>query len=477
MRKGAILWALLLVLSVGGVCLAAAGVYKVHDQVVLTETIVYGDRAAADGLSVQLYTRYDSRLFWDTTCTLDTEQRTQTAYSFSASRTYENRPTTYSGVSLQANPEAGAVFDPESPEPPAGLGRVYWELYHASVPGEEKSTVVYLKDYMDCYPIYVELDFPGTQSSSEWWEVPDPSEPEPGTERYTMAKIQDYFQIPVLEDERISISVGRHESGNGWSSGSGTEGDSFSMRTYSALAGDACYFTFDAHSSDGQVVDTSGIPGGYGLYRLPYEEERHDESGQKVCGVDADGLEMVYPLDPEIQLLSLRTDPEQTKLLLYTWEEGAYILTVIGLETRETLQRLEIADCPEYSGWSLWDEDDFMVIQLGEKLAVVAPADSGGYALRFICDVRSDELPDFWFRDVAWDFDGERLAFVCTLEKQDNGWGWVRGTCGFRLGVYEASGLVYCGEYSSSLDTGVGENSNYYCRGRDYDPLSVCWLE
>ncbi len=478
MRKAAILLALLLALSVGGACFAASGVYAARDQVVLTETAVYGDRAAAQGLSVQRRTGYDGHLFWDTAYDLDTDPRTQTVYSFSASKVREERPHTYSAVDLQVDPEAGWEFDFDSPEPPAGFGRAYWELYQAVAPGEEKSAVVDLKDYIDYYPLYVELDFPGTQCSTLWWEEADEPEPDAGTQRYAIRKIQEFFRIPVLQGDRRSISVGRHENGNASHMGSSTEGDFFSMGTYSVLTGDACYFTFDAHSGSGRVVDTGEIPGGYGIYRLPYAHERHDASGQKICGVDADGLEMVYPLDPDIALKSLHVDPAQTRLLLYAVEEGKTVLTVIDLETMDTLQKLELADGDV--GGTLYDEGDFLVAVLTgtEKQLAVISAGEDSYTLEFVCDISPNEELDLWFGESAWEFDGERLAFAIPLEDAQGNWRWRYGPCGFCLGVYEQSGLVYCGEYRSSLDTGAEMNTNYYtyyCHSRDPDPLAISW--
>ena len=482
MRKAAILLAVLLVLSVGGVCVAASGVYEAHDRVALTETVVYGDRAAADGLTVVRRTGYNDHLLWDTVCTLDAGQTTETDYAFSASGVNETGPATYNGVYLQTDSSTGMSFDPDFTETPTGLEVAYQELYNTVGPGEEKSAVIYLKDYLDYYPVYVELDFPGTLCSMDGNEVLD-LVPEPGTQLYAMAKLRDYFKVPVLEDERRNISVRKNINGKIRSRGSGTVGDFFSMQTYSVLTGDACYFTFDAHNSGGQVVDTGEIPDGYGIYRLPYEEDRRDESGQKVCGVDVDALEMVYSLNPEIDLLGLSVNEEQTRLLLYAVEDGAYVLTVIDLETMDTLQKLKIADRPENSGWGLYDGGDFMVAQLSGKRAVISVTDSGDYALQFVCDVTPDGGPTFWYQDAAWDFDGERLAYVETLEKVKEMWGWTQESCGFRLAVYDASGLLYCGEYRSSLNTGEErgssyyENGNYDCLGRGRDPVAVRWQE
>lgn len=51
--------------------------------------------------------------------------------------------------------------------------------------------------------------------------------------------------------------------------------DSFSFETIACSTPEAVYFTFDPHSYRGELVDTSMIPGGYGLYRrrtIPQEK-------------------------------------------------------------------------------------------------------------------------------------------------------------------------------------------------------------
>lgn len=463
MRRATILLVLLLVLSVGGVCFAASGVYEARDQVTLTEDVRYGDRSAANGLTVRVDSTYNDHLFWDTTCTLDAQTRTETEYSFSASAVNETRPRAYSGISLSAQPLFGLDLNAT-----AGLGLAYLELFNSLEPGEEKSAVVYLKDYMDYYPISVSLDLPGAYDSLEGSEVPD-WDPDPGTPSYALFKIRDYFKIPVLEEEFYEISVKKYEAGNvnGASGMDATGSDHFNMTMFSALTDDACYFTFDAHSQEGKLMDVSELPDGYGIYRLPYEEDRRDESNGKIYSVDADALEMVYPLGPEITPVSMSVDPEQSKLLLHAMEEDEYSLTVIDIETMATLQKLEIEGAPE----EIYEEGGYLAILLsGSRLAVVAVTDSGGYELRWICDVSPDEFENtlFW-RGSALAFDGERLAVVG--QPIDEYGRYYDDSCNFSLAVYEPSGLAYYGEYWNSLSAG-GTGAWYdRCRGC----MSVHW--
>ena len=48
------------------------------------------------------------------------------------------------------------------------------------------------------------------------------------------------------------------------------QGDSFDFYTQSVATDDAFYFFFSNRTQLGNLVDTSRVPGGYGVYRLPY---------------------------------------------------------------------------------------------------------------------------------------------------------------------------------------------------------------
>ncbi|NLM62086.1 MAG: hypothetical protein GX193_08435, partial [Clostridiales bacterium] len=69
MRKSIIIVIMLLVLSLSGVIIAHGMVDESKDAVVLDETVLYGDKSAAEGLSVNIRVHCNNRLFWDTTYT------------------------------------------------------------------------------------------------------------------------------------------------------------------------------------------------------------------------------------------------------------------------------------------------------------------------------------------------------------------------------------------------------------------------
>lgn len=115
MRKATIMMLLLLCLSIGGVCVAAAGVHSSHDRVVLTEQTFYGDKSVANGLEVMVRSTYKNQLFWNTTHFAGTSPDTQTQFAFSAipeSSPFEND---YRGLDLEKDISPERFFDDDQP--------------------------------------------------------------------------------------------------------------------------------------------------------------------------------------------------------------------------------------------------------------------------------------------------------------------------------------------------------------------------
>ena len=471
MGKAFALTVALLVLAAAGMCLAYGDVYQPHDQVVLTENVLYGDKTQAEGLTVAYSSTYDNRLFWDTTYVVGETPAMDTAYTFYASGHDTQAPQHFDGVLLESYVEYGWDFDSQQEQ--TGLARAYKELYEATALGEESTRVVYLKDYMEYYPIGATLDLPGTQLSwSSYYYETDLADPEPGTERYVIQAFQEFFQIPVLEEEQIEISVAKAGNGVSWGSGS-TESDSFYVMTQSVLTEAACYFTFGSHTQQGNLVDTSRIPGGYGVYCLPYFDGATQNG--RICGAKADELAMVYPLDPAVETLYLGVNKDQTKLLLHTRENGKYTVTVIEIATMTALQKLELMEWPkDESGFFVYEgEDYFAAVLCWDQLAVVACNKEGEYDWRFAVPIGNEEATDINLEpEAVTEYDGQKLVVVNFLRDERR----RLETCGFYLAVYDAAGLSYFGEYKSSLNAEYG-NESYFrrCLPVVNTPLRVHW--
>ena len=146
----------------------------------------------------------------------------------------------------------------------------------------------------------------------------------------------------------------------------------------------------------------------------------------------------------------------------------------------KTLQKLDITDVEDDSWWSIWNQDDFMVIELSpaQELVVMSIAENGELQVEYTCPVLPEDFDGFSIYGVAMDFDGERLVCVRPLEIEEEYEGEYRDrtTCNLQVAVYEEEGLVYFGEYTNSLDTGENwANHSFYVRVNDFHPVVATW--
>ena len=108
-----------------------------------------------------------------------------------------------------------------------------------------------------------------------------------------------------------------------------------------------------------------------------------------------------------------------------------------------------------------------------ERTISVYTVDGNGRYLHALTAPQPGDI-DGTFADIntyaAMDFDGERLILAdILLETQYR----TMQTCGFCLAVYDSTGLLYYGEYDSSLS--VNPNTSYYSDNCFPESLTVSW--
>ena len=486
MRKATITMLLLLCLSIGGVYVAAAGVHAPHDQVVLTENVVYGDPSAASGLEVQAHVTWDDHLFWDTTLLTGAENRVETDFRFSAEEVRQEEPIEFRGIMPDNSVEF--FYDPsqEAVQEYHGIDRAFHELAQTVEPGQEKEATVYLKDYMDNYPVEAVVDLPGLTASLNTQYAPDEAAQLAEIERDILC-LQEYFTIPVLEEETYGLLVGKHENGTlSHMFGGPSDSDSFYFREINVIADNACYFTFDTHSNGGQVVDTSRLPNGYGLFRVMFDACHSDSKPVVFEEMDISEPEMVYAIDPNAYIEGLYLSEDQRLLYLLTQENNMLFLTVIDCATMDALQKLEIYDFGEEPGTvhEIRLKDNCWVLWLrGGVLALLEKLPDDLFELAYVTTYDFEEIPEYAMSIyLEADWDGERLAVV---DKSYNGRMNVDGhyvvgydTCGFWLLVYDKHGeLAYAGNYESSLSDLIEQPKNSCNPIWPGPPFTVNWKE
>ena len=223
MRKALIVMALLFALGLGGTAAVFAQVNGQRDQVVLTEEVLFGDRANAEGLAVRARADIDGHLHWDTTHIIGEPSVTITDFRYTA-EAERDWWFEHSGIGfeyLHNQISRNNWMDAQSADGLSGLDLAYWELLQETKPGEDKERVIRIGDYYDYYPIRISLDIPAHIYGEQGEWLSDREEPE-NEIALLEEKMGELFRIPVLPDETMHISVGKHENGSLGSTGSGS---------------------------------------------------------------------------------------------------------------------------------------------------------------------------------------------------------------------------------------------------------------
>lgn len=429
MKKATLFTLALLFFSTVSVGILSCKIFESRDQVVFTEKVFYGNSANANGLQIECSDTFANHLFWDTTLSFEDDLQTKTDYSFMLQEPRLNGEITYSGLYMNTSYDFVTAYDAEPPT--SGLDLAYYELFQSTEPGQEKSKWIYLKDYEEYYPIMLTLDFP----SSNRFEA----------EKLLAKKMQDYFKIPVLEEEKLEISIGRNHQGQLFSCGNTGIGDiQYFLNSCSTLTDECCYFTFNTRASDGSIIDTSELPEGYGIYSISYTLTKEGNYDRNILDIDVDSLKLCYPLNSDIKILSWGTNETKEHLLIHAIESADYVFTAINLSTMELTQEIRFELKQDVDDvLFVYDKDGFFVTYHydANQLWVIEEMDDGTYRLALSCEISPDDMyrdPNY---DTAMAFDGERLALV----KQYN---W----CGLNVMSYDKNGLSYHAEFETSLN-------------------------
>lgn len=479
MRKTTIILVVVLILTLGGTCFAAGKIYDSRDEVTLTQMTSWGEKEVIDNLTLRMNTMYRDRVHWMTTVPMKNPKEAVTEYDFSITPVYADldRKT---GLNMDVSIDTSMIENNISLGKTEGVVKAYKELADTIGPKEEAEKEIYLKDYLEHYQYTVQLDIPGTEIV-QWKSIYKKGVVQE-QETYAVEMLNEFFKIPVLENEKCGISIGKNEQGKIYHVGSGTgESDSFYMEMYNAIAENNLYFTFDTHSRDGVVVDTSLIPGGYGIYQLPFDGslDGSEENADRISA-QIQGLKMVYSLDPQIDVIHLHLNGKKDKLILHAVENGKYVITIMDTATMHTLQKIEVMDWDKDYYYQIYDEDDFIVNIVHKPLeegiieaAVFAQKENGEYEIALISEIQNKNIPAFNTSNMYLAFDGKRLAMSGFLEDEKQGY---RQTCNVFLAVCDASGMQYYGEYRNSLETGYDPDSYYYhCQGYGWEPIVLRW--
>ena len=478
MKRILIAMALLLAVAVTVPCLIGAELSAARCEVEISETALFGDPALAAGATVHQTAQLKEHLLWQTAYPVGGAPSTD--YRFSAGGlTFENA-VSHHGIRLSDHIEFG--LDLRKPfDAMSGIEVAYYELFQKTEPGTRSTETVRLQDYYTYYPIRVEIDLPGTL----WFghEYEDVQGEDFIHERLVWDKFNDFFKIPIPQDlPSFEISVIKNVNGSIGGSGSHMTKVGYSLYAASAYTADTCFFAINNRIGDigesSGYIDTSLIPGGYGIYSFTYSNVLNETNSSGTSrtyhpgyqtGVNADSLAMVYPLAEHESVCEMAVSADGSRLLLLTDDGAAVKFTVIDTATMTALQTFRLCDSTHVS---VHQADDFIVFFHGLSFSLFSVNGEGSYCLEITADQPSVTDDSFKYINTyaAMDFDGERLIMVDQLEEERYR---TMLTCDFCVAVYDQSGLRYYGEYQSSLSTNPDTSDYpYNCHPEE---ITVTW--
>ena len=472
--------AALVIVSLGAASFTFAAVRGQMADCRITEKTIVGDAAAAAGLSVSFGMGLQNQLYWKNVYTYggadDGADVQETAFSrknpFPADK---KGPVPY--VRLTGYMTSGNALDDILTDPAEGypirqelLAQVRQEFFTAgaaervqeikrALPADGETTQdLKLKDIFRYYPI--EGDLTGT---SIWVASLDNAVYASEDSVKLGQDLNHFLRIPIPETESSGFEVIKYPEGSmNFNYYQGKENcsqqeDHFDFHSIACSTPDAVYFTFNTHTDDGDVVDTSLIPGGYGIYRLPYDREKEIFLSEK--------LEMVYALDPKKQYTDIYASPDGAKLFLVSQaarlaavgvKEVQATAEIIDVRTMQCDRREEIV-CSEDAALG-YDAGDYLIFRGRSELCLYTYQD-GSYKKELMLtdvDFRKPALRNLFYDNrCRTAYDGKRLSILgeadFDIEDDDNTM-WLWETAGtVEVAVLDASGLAYYGTLRSNM--------------------------
>lgn len=456
------------------------GVNAQKDNVTVLERVVLGDKSIADGLKVDFYSDYNETLFWHTEYTLGEGSKAKTSFQFSKEKLYgghevEDHFDMYTMVDTFTSSTGTIRFN--------SLQGAYQELVDSATPYEENKKVIKLKDYYEYYPFCFEFTF-GDYHFDHYLYMGFNDQSE--EDKLIYDYLSSFFKIPVLENEMLAISVVVDGKGNVVQSGSSSavEGadyvECYNLYTLSATDNEYCYVVFNNRTDMGNIVDTSNIEGGYGIYRFKKPQKADDGK------IELFDIENVYPVDEKDTILGFEMSKDKSEIYLITRNnEKDIVLNIIDTKTLKLKQQLEIFNKADYGAYVLHKEDDFIVLEvstegysdLTETYYVVLTIDeSGKYKKEFSTKCyESGSHTYFYYEYTDAKFDGENLYFIAPFKdsfydenSKDTQY------CGFTVTVYNKDGIQLLSKYDLSLSTGKFDSFGYmYVEPDDTKPATI----
>lgn len=435
MKKTFAIFALCLLVLLGGVIAAVTTLHQDRDDVTVTATTFAGDPAAAEGFTARQSAHLQNKLYWDLTIPLAHPESTEVAFSRQNDQHYNIAGTAVNCAVYINTPSSGSrvanekVYDLEEvflTDPNLAVYRDFLPMVNetlAETPNNKRHSKTFrLKDHLEVYPMAVEAYAPYTDGPRSMSELGDAWE--------------DFFAFPIPEEETWTITMEKGTDGAILAFDLTCDSPAYSPNVLTAYAGDRLFFTLAGNSS-GACVNT---PGGFGIYATDVVWE-DGNPWQKL-----DRLSNVYPLPQGTEVLDLAVSSDGKHLLLTCRQGEVCTFTVIDPETMTAKDSFSVpGESPDRVFWG----EGFLLF-CGEETFHLYQPQGDTYAHVFTAPMEDHirNAEDYLLRAV---WNGGRLA-IATADGQSR-------LPGLTLSIFEDGALAYQGVYETSLNQDKQEGS------------------
>lgn len=492
-----LLMAVLVIISTCSIFYIGNSISSASDDVEYSSEVIYGNASAAEGVSADFWIEFNYNSYWNVNCNFGTDTETSSKfYPTSPFGEDSDSYVHYKDADYKINLDTGYYSelyvdnsDISIPGECNVLGEAIEDLAAEILPGETKSKDIYLKDYFDFYRLRVQAKVPyndllgyhsihecghlfSSEAAAESWLA----SLDPDSDQAIAQQLQSFFRIPVLPEDKLMITVTRGQNGAVADSSFGlpvTEHESAELDSgFCVMTDEAFYFTFQGHGSKGTCFDFSYVPGGYGIYRIPYSAD---------SGLDASQISMVYGLDPAVQILEMDYDADSDLILLQYATTEKYVLDQIYVPdlvagaaaggAAETcvvnLDNVTSEELLDSFNWTCIESENQLLARLKNQLILLTKNSDGMYDVEF--DIL---LPDEDGSNYAWpydydviSYDGEKLVCVSNAHVGYSKLHKETDPAAFSLAVYDKSGIAYYGIYASNFNnhTDCDRDCQYRC--------------
>lgn len=492
MRKSLTLFLCLLLLMIAGLGAAAVTVKEQETAASTSQTCYYGDPKYAEGIVVKERFRSMNRLFWTTRLEAGESPSVTAEFEMSTKDVYEDydyeRPAlvTY----FQDVPD---IFCAR--EYMTELDKAARRLVDSAPNDKQSSFTLNYADIFDYYPLETYPYYVSGYAEQVWVDGSGKEYNEYSPEfNATLGNIlSEYIRVPVLENHSLSIDVYKDKSGSivDYNTTIPDGCDGADLQGYSCSSEDFIFFTISNKSWNGQTLDTSLIPGGYGIYAIP---RIYDEARNKTL-VYLGKIFTAYSFDESEEISKLITSLDGKSVLCLSCLGGESYLTVLEADSGKLRQRTKISGVEdEFSVWSAKEQSDGSLLCMDENsIALIEKNSAGIYEqtaavaqpivrydneeeVYYITEEGSAiheafDYTDIFIESASAKRIGNRLVVADSFMYHSD------RSCSLTLFVYEDSELKYIGYYSSSLDVAdIGTDAKLYsrlCTPDGYSPITI----